>query len=129
MNCIVWLRKDDSHLCKMWMAVLFYSVGTGETQLEYFVLFWAPHIKNDRDKLERVQRRRTRMISGMENMPHEERSRELVLFSLEREGENNVTAAFLCTELAVLHVHRGQARRCWFNLQQKDFAALLGKSC
>lgn len=112
MSCIVWLRKDESHLCKMWMAVLFYSVGTGKTQHEYFVLFWAPHIKNDRDKLERVQRRRTSMISGMENMLHEERSRELVLFSLEREGENNVTAAFLCMELVVLHVHRGQARRC-----------------
>lgn len=42
----------------MWMAVLFYSVGTGETHLEYFVLFWAPHFKNDRGKLEGVQRRR-----------------------------------------------------------------------
>lgn len=47
------------------------------------------------------------MISGMENMPHEERSRELVLFSLEREDENNVTAAFQYMDLAVLHVHRG----------------------
>lgn len=91
----------------MWIAVLFYSVGTGETQLEYFVLFWAPRFKNDRDKLESIQRRRARIISGMENMLHEERSRELVLFSLEREDENNVTAAFLYTELAVLHAHGG----------------------
>jgi len=71
----------------MWRAVLFYSVGTGETQLEYFVLFWAPHFKNGRDKLEGVQRRRTRMISGTENIPHEERSRELILFSLERRDQ------------------------------------------
>lgn len=47
------------------------------------------------------------MISGMENMLHEERSRELVLFSLEGEDENSVTAAFLYTELALLRVHRG----------------------
>lgn len=90
----------------MWMAVLFYSVGTEETHLEYFIQFWAPHFKNDRGKLEGVQRR-TRMISGMENMLHEERSRELALFSLEREDENSVTAAFLYTELALLRVHRG----------------------
>ena len=93
-------------LRKMWIAVLFYSVGTGETQLEYCVLFWAPR-KNDRDKLERVQRRRTRMISGMENMLHEERSGELDLFSLETEDKNNMTAAFLYMELAVLCVHGG----------------------
>lgn len=87
------------------MAVLFYSVG--DIQLEYFVLFWALHFKNYRDKLERVQSRTTRMISGMENMLHEERSKELVLFSLEREDKNNVTAAFLYTELSVLHGHGG----------------------
>lgn len=79
------MHFSKSILRKIMMAVLFYSVGTGETQLEYFVLFWAPHFKNDRDKLERVQLRRTRMVSGMENMLHEERPRELVLFSLERE--------------------------------------------
>lgn len=106
------MHFSKSILRKIMMAVLFYSVGTGETQLEYFVLFWAPHFKNDRDKLERVQMRRTRMVSGMENTLHEERPRELVLFSLEREDKNNVTAFFQYMQLAVLHVHMGQARRC-----------------
>lgn len=51
------------------------------------------------------------MISSMENILHEEQSRELALFSLEREDENNVTAAFLYTELNVHHVHDRQTRR------------------
>lgn len=55
----------------------------------------------------------------MENILHEEQSRELALFSLEREDENNVTAAFLYTELNVHHVHDRQTRRWSFNLQQK----------
>lgn len=86
------------------MGVLFYSVDSEEAQLEHFVQFWAPHFKHDRDKWEGVQRR-TRMINSMENKLHEERSRESLLFSLDKEDENNIIAAFLHSELAVLHVH------------------------
>lgn len=41
----------------------------------------------------------------MENTLHEERSRKSFLLSLDKEDENNVIAAFLHSELAVLHVH------------------------
>ena len=52
--------------------------------LQYRVQVWGPQYWKDVELLERVQRRATKMIKGLEHLLYKDRLRALGLFSLEK---------------------------------------------
>ena len=51
--------------------------------VEYCVSAWSPYYKKDKELLEKVQRRFTKMIKGMKGKSYEERLQRMNLWSLE----------------------------------------------
>ena len=61
--------------------------------LEYAIPVWRPYLRKDIVMMEKVQRRMTRMIPGMQNKTYEERLKELKLMS-KWQGSSNVIGRF-----------------------------------
>lgn len=51
--------------------------------LEYCASVWSPHFKKDKDLLESIQHRFTRIVPEIRNLPYEERLKRLGLLTLE----------------------------------------------
>ncbi|GAB0193558.1 hypothetical protein GRJ2_001821100 [Grus japonensis] len=82
--------------------------------LEYCIQLWGPRYKKDMELLERVQRRATKMIRGLEQLSCEDRLRELRLFSLEkRRLWRDLIAAFQYLKEAYKKAGEGLFTRAW----------------
>ena len=51
--------------------------------LEYCTTAWNPHFKKDKELIERIQHRFTRMIPEIRNQPYDQRLQQLNLWNLE----------------------------------------------
>ena len=69
---------------KSWSVMVRLYKALVRPNLEYCVQFWSPSYRKDVNKIERVQRRFTRIVPGLKKLSYRERLNRLGLYSLER---------------------------------------------
>jgi hypothetical protein len=75
------IRRAFTYIDKESFLVLYKSYV--RPHLEYCVQVWSPYLEKDRSLLEKVQRRATKLVPGLQNLSYEDRLNELGLTTLE----------------------------------------------
>ena len=107
-NCILGYIKKNMTSRSREVILSLYSAPR-RSHLEYCIQFLGPQHK-DMELLERVQRRATKIIRGLEHLPYEDRPRELSLEKRRLWGD--LTAA--------LPVSEGDVQESWRGTFYKD---------
>ena len=74
------IRRDFGLKLRSFMLPLYKSIV--RPHLDYCAQAWRPHYRKDIDKLEKVQKRATKMIEGLEGYSYSDRLRILSLTTL-----------------------------------------------
>jgi len=73
------------------MLNLYKTLVITRPHVEYCVSAWSPYYKKDKELLEKVHRRFTKMIKGMKGKSYEERLQRLNLWSLEERRNRSIS--------------------------------------
>ena len=86
LGCLV---RTFRHLNKDTFLLLYKAMV--RPHLEYASCIWCPHLIKDRDLIEQVQRRATRLVSETKGLPYNSRLKELQLptFNYRRQNRHN----------------------------------------
>lgn len=75
------IKRNFIYMC--YESVLILSKCHVRPYLEYAVLAWSPHLQQDVSAIERVQRRATKLVLKLCNLPYKEKITRLGLMTLE----------------------------------------------
>jgi hypothetical protein len=76
-SIIIIVTRDKDTILRLYKSLV-------RPQLEYCIQVWNPYLKQDIEKLEKVQRRATKMIWGYKDLSYEERLKRCGLTTLEK---------------------------------------------
>ena len=132
------IRRTFTYISKESFIILYKTYV--RPHLEYCVQVWSPYLQRDKDALEKVQRRATKIVPELANLPYDQRLRELNLTTLENRRvrgdlievykivhgfENIGSDVFFRNRLYQGlrgHSHMFEVNRCKYNLRKHFFS-------